>query len=291
MMIKIKVEELIHKYPDGTQALNGANLDVRESEFLAILGANGSGKTTLLKHLNGLLKPVSGSVILDNKTLSVYKSGEVFRKVGMVFQDPNDQLIAPTVEEDIAFGPTNLNLGYDEIMSRVNNALELVKMKEFAKKAIHALSYGQSKRICIAGILAMEPEILILDEPTSGLDPDGVKTVMKILNDLNKKQGITIILATNSVDLVPVHMDRVAIMNKGIVVQEGTPEKIFTDSEKLESLKLELPQIAQLMEVLRDNEKMPINPLPLTIGQARQELAHLINMGNNVQHADSILPA
>ena len=291
MMIKIKVEELIHKYPDGTQALNGVNIDVREGEFLAILGANGSGKTTLLKHLNGLLKPVSGSVILDNKTLSVYKSGEVFRKVGMVFQDPNDQLIAPTVEEDIAFGPTNLNLGYDEIMSRVNNALELVKMKEFAKKAIHALSYGQSKRICIAGILAMEPEILILDEPTSGLDPDGVKTVMKILNDLNKKQGITIILATNSVDLVPVHMDRVAIMNKGIVVQEGTPEKIFTDSEKLESLKLELPQIAQLMEVLRDNEKMPINPLPLTIGQARQELAHLINMGNNVQHADSILPA
>ncbi len=287
-MIKIKVEELIHKYPDGTQALMGANLDVQEGEFLAILGANGSGKTTLLKHLNGLLKPVSGSVVLDNKALSVFKPGEVFRKVGMVFQDPNDQLIAPTVEEDVAFGPTNLNLGYDEIMSRVNNALELVKMKEFAKKAIHALSYGQSKRICIAGILAMEPEILILDEPTSGLDPDGVKNVMKILNDLNKKQGITIILATNSVDLVPVHMDRVAIMDKGIVVQEGTPEKIFTGSKKLGSLKLELPQIAQLMEELRNNEKLPINLLPLTIGQARQELAHLFNSAYNVQHASSI---
>jgi len=283
MMIKIKVEELIHKYPDGTQALNGADLDVREGEFLAILGANGSGKTTLLKHLNGLLKPVSGSVILDNKALSVFKPSEVFRKVGMVFQDPNDQLIAPTV--------ANLGLGYDEIMSRVNTALELVKMKGFAKKAIHALSYGQSKRICIAGILAMEPEIIILDEPTSGLDPDGVKTVMKILNDLNKKQGITIILATNSVDLVPVHMDRVAIMDKGIVVQEGTPERIFTGSKKLECLKLELPQIAQLMEVLRDKEKLPINSLPLTIGQARQELSYLINRVDNVQHADSILPA
>jgi energy-coupling factor transporter ATPase len=290
-MFKIKVEELFHKYPDGTQALSGANIDVREGEFLAVLGANGSGKTTLLKHLNGLLKPVSGSVTLDNKTLSEFKSGEVFRKVGMVFQDPNDQLIAPTVEEDVAFGPTNLGLGYDEIMRRVNTALELVKMKEFAKKAIHALSYGQSKRICIAGILAMEPEILILDEPTSGLDPDGVKTVMKILNDLNKKQGITIILATNSVDLVPVHMDRVAIMDKGIVLQEGTPERIFTDSEKLNSLKLELPQIAQLMEVLRDKEKLPINPLPLTIGQARQELAHLFSREDNVQHAGSILPA
>ena len=288
MTIKIKVEELTHKYPDGTQALNGANLDVREGEFLAILGANGSGKTTLLKHLNGLLKPVSGSVILGNKTLGMFKPGEVFRKVGMVFQDPNDQLIAPTVEEDVAFGPTNLGLGYDEIMDRVNTALELVKMKEFTKKAIHALSYGQSKRICIAGILAMDPEIIILDEPTSGLDPDGVKTVMKILNDLNKKQGITIILATNSVDLVPVHMDRVAIMDKGIVVQEGTPERIFTDSEKLNSLKLELPQISQLMEVLRDKEKLPINLLPLTIGQARQEFAHLFSREDNVQHAGSI---
>ncbi|GJQ58469.1 MAG: ATP-binding cassette domain-containing protein [Candidatus Scalindua sp. AMX11] len=288
MTIKIKVEGLIHKYPDGTRALMGANLDVREGEFLAILGANGSGKTTLLKHLNGLLKPVSGSVILDSKTLSAFKPSEVFRKVGMVFQDPNDQLIAPTVEEDVAFGPTNLNLGYDEIMSRVNNALELVKMKEFAKKAIHALSYGQSKRICIAGILAMQPEVIILDEPTSGLDPDGVKTIMKILNDLNKKQGITIIFATNSVDLVPVHMDRVAIMDKGIVVQEGTPERIFTDSKKLEGLKLELPLIAQLMEVLRDKEKLPINSLPLTIGQAKHELSHLFNRENNIQHAGSI---
>ena len=290
-MFKIKVDDLIHKYPDGTQALSGANIDVREGEFLGILGANGSGKTTLLKHFNGLLKPASGSVTLDNKALSGFKSGEVFRKVGMVFQDPSDQLIAPTVEEDVAFGPTNLGLNYDEVMSRVNTALELVKMKEFAKKAIHALSYGQSKRICIAGILAMEPEVLILDEPTSGLDPDGVKTVMKILNDLNKKQGITIILATNSVDLVPVHMDRVAIMDKGIVLQEGTPEGIFTDSEKLNKLKLELPQIAQLMEILRDREKLPISPLPLTIGQARQELSQLFNREDNVQHASSILPA
>src|SRR3972149_8106053 len=143
MMFKIKVEDLRHKYPDGTQALNGVNIDVAEGEFLAILGANGSGKTTLLKHLNGLLKPDSGLIILDNKKLNDFKPGEVFRKVGMVFQDPNDQLIAPTVEEDVAFGPTNLNLSYDEIVGRVNNALELVKMKEFAKKTIHALSYGQ----------------------------------------------------------------------------------------------------------------------------------------------------
>ncbi len=288
-MFKIKVEKLIHKYPDGTQALNGVDIDVLDGEFLAILGANGSGKTTLLKHFNGLLKPVSGSVTLDNKALNAFKPSEVFRKVGMVFQDPNDQLIAPTVEEDVAFGPTNLNLEYNEIMSRVKTALELVKMTEYAKKSIHALSYGQSKRICIAGILAMNPQVIILDEPTSGLDPDGVKTVMAILNNLNKKQGITIILATNSVDLVPVHMDRVAIMDNGSVIQEGTPEKVFTDSKKLEELKLELPQIAQLMEVLRDKEKMAIDSLSLTIGQARQEIARLNNISSNTQHAGSVL--
>lgn len=146
-MIKIKTEEIRHKYSDGTQALNGVNIDVLKGEFLAILGANGSGKTTLLKHLNGLLKPNSGLITLDSKTLNEFKPSEIFRKVGLVFQDPNDQLIAPTVEEDVAFGPTNLNLSYDEIMSRVKNALELVQMGEFAKKTIHALSYGQSKRV------------------------------------------------------------------------------------------------------------------------------------------------
>lgn len=276
-MLTLKVKELVYKYPDGTKALNGVNVDVIQGEFLAVLGANGSGKTTLLKHLNGLLKPTFGSIILDNKDLTGYKSSDVFRKVGLVFQDPNDQLLAPTVEEDVAFGPKNLNLNYEEIMYRVSKALESVQMKEYAKKTVHSLSYGQSKRICIAGILAMEPEVLVLDEPTSGLDPDGVKSVMKLLKDLNKKQGITIVIATNSVDLVPVFIDRVAIMDKGKVIQEGTPEIVFTDSKKLEYIKLELPQIAQLMELLRDNDKLPINTLPLTIGQARQELINIIN--------------
>ena len=276
-MIMLKVEGLRYKYPDGTKALNGVNIDVLKGEFLAILGANGSGKTTLLKHLNGLLKPTSGSIILEGKELTEFKPSEVFRKVGMVFQDPNDQLLAPTVEEDVAFGPVNLNLKYEEIRSRVMNALELVEMKECAKKTINSLSYGQRKRTCIAGILAMEPEVLILDEPTSGLDPDGVKSVMKLLQDLNRKQGITIIIATNSVDLVPVYMTRVVIMDKGKIIKEGTPEKVFTDSRMLEDVKLELPQIAQLMEVLRNKDKFPINELPLTIEEARRELINLIN--------------
>ncbi|MEE8190151.1 MAG: ATP-binding cassette domain-containing protein, partial [Candidatus Scalindua sediminis] len=261
-MITLKVEGLRYKYPDGTKALNGVNIDVIKGEFLAILGANGSGKTTLLKHLNGLLKPTFGSIILDGKRLSEFKPSEVFRKVGMVFQDPNDQLLAPTVEEDVAFGPANLNLKYEEIMNRVMNALELVEMKEYAKKTINFLSYGQRKRTCIAGILAMEPEVLVLDEPTSGLDPDGVKSVMKLLKDLNRKQGITIIIATNSVDLVPVYTTRVVIMDKGKIIKEGTPESVFTDSRMLEDVKLELPQIAQLMEVLRNKDKFPINELP-----------------------------
>ena len=275
-MITLKVEGLRYKYPDGTKALNGVNIDVIKGEFLAILGANGSGKTTLLKHLNGLLKPTFGSIILDGKRLSEFKPSEVFRKVGMVFQDPNDQLLAPTVEEDVAFGPANLNLKYEEIMNRVMNALELVEMKKYAKKTINFLSYGQRKRTCIAGILAMEPEVLVLDEPTSGLDPDGVKSVMKLLKDLNRKRGITIIIATNSVDLVPVYTTRVVIMDKGKIIKEGTPESVFTDSRMLEDVKLELPQIAQLMEVLRNKDKFPINELPLTIEKARRELINLI---------------
>ena len=276
-MIMLKVEGLRYRYPDGTNALNGVNIDVAKGEFLAILGANGSGKTTLLKHLNGLLKPTVGSIILDGKKLSELKPTEVFRKVGMVFQDPNDQLLAPSVEEDVAFGPLNLNLKYDEIMSRVMNALELVEMEKCAKKTIYSLSYGQRKRICIAGILAMEPEVLVLDEPTSGLDPDGVKSVMKLLKDLNERRGITTIIATNSVDLVPVYMSRVVIMDKGKVVKEGTPEEVFTDTKMLEDVKLELPQIAQLMEVLRNRDKLPINELPLTIEEARRELINFIS--------------
>jgi cobalt/nickel transport system ATP-binding protein len=276
-MIMLKVEGLRYKYPDGTMALDGVNINVVKGEFLAILGANGSGKTTLLKHLNGLLKPTFGSIKLDGKKLSELKPSEVFKKVGMVFQDPNDQLLAPTVEEDIAFGPANLNLKYEEIRKRVTNALELVEMKESAKKTIYSLSYGQRKRICIAGILAMEPEVLVLDEPTSGLDPDGVKSVMKLLEDLNKKRGITTIIATNSVDLVPVYMTRVAIMDKGKIVKKGIPEKVFTDTKILEDMKLELPQIAQLMEVLRNKDKFPINELPLTIEEARRELINLIS--------------
>jgi energy-coupling factor transporter ATPase len=273
----LKVEGLRYRYPDGTNALNGVNIDVAKGEFLAILGANGSGKTTLLKHLNGLLKPTVGSIMLDGKKLSEFKPNEVFRKVGMVFQDPNDQLLAPSVEEDVAFGPLNLNLKYDEIMSRVMNALELVEMEKCAKKTIYSLSYGQRKRICIAGILAMEPEVLVLDEPTSGLDPDGVKSVMKLLKDLNERRGITTIIATNSVDLVPVYMTRVVIMDKGKIVKEGTPEEVFTDTKMLEDVKLELPQIAQLMEVLRNRDKLPINELPLTIEEARRELINLIS--------------
>ena len=276
-MIMLKVEGLRYRYPDGTNALNGVNINVAKGEFLAILGANGSGKTTLLKHLNGLLKPTVGSIILDGKKLSELKPSEVFRKVGMVFQDPNDQLLAPSVEEDVAFGPLNLNLKYDEIMSRVMNALELVEMEKCAKKTIYSLSYGQRKRICIAGILAMEPEVLVLDEPTSGLDPDGVKSVMKLLKDLNERRGITTIIATNSVDLVPVYMSRVVIMDKGKVVKEGTPEEVFTDTKMLEDVKLELPQIAQLMEVLRNRDKLPINELPLTIEEARRELINFIS--------------
>ena len=205
-----------------------------------------------MKHLNGLLKPMGGEIVLERKPLAQYSSKEVFQRVGIVFQDPNDQLFAPSVKEDVAFGPLNLGLSKDEITQRVDEALSLVGMTLHANKAVDALSFGQKKRVCIAGVLAMKPEILVLDEPTCGLDPAGVTSIMTLLKELNERHGITIIMATNTVDLVPVYMDRLAVMYQGNILSIGTPEEVFSNTDEIKRACLELPQIAQLMQILRD---------------------------------------
>jgi cobalt transport protein ATP-binding subunit len=247
-------------------------LDIRRGEFLAILGPNGSGKTTLLKHLNGLLKPLKGEILLEEKSLTQYSSKEIFQRVGIVFQDPNDQLFAPSVWEDVAFGPMNMGLTRDEINRRVYKALSLVSMAPYVNKGVDALSFGQKKRVCIAGVLAMKPNILILDEPTCGLDPAGVTSIMTLLKELNKVHGITIVMATNAVDLVPLYMDRLAVMYNGNVLIVGAPERVFSDTDKIRNACLELPQIGQLMQILRDEDNFPMDFLPLTIGDARRYL-------------------
>lgn len=281
-MVIAQIRDIKYCYHDGTQALQGACMDIVKGEFLAILGPNGSGKTTLLKHLNGLLKPLEGEILLEQKPLTHYSSREIFQKVGIVFQDPNDQLFAPSVWDDVAFGPINLDLSKKEITRRVVEALSLVGMAPYADKAIDALSFGQKKRICIAGVLAMRPEILVLDEPTCGLDPAGVTSIMTLLKELNSKHGITIIMATNVVDLVPVYMDRLAIMYHGNVLRVGTPEQVFSNTNEIREACLELPQIAQLMQLLRDENNIPMSSLPLTVGEARKFLVYKLSINSHV---------
>ena len=281
----LQVRNIQYKYHDGTYALCGASLDIKKGELLAILGPNGSGKTTLLKHLNGLLKPMSGEIVLERKPLAQYSSKEIFQRVGIVFQDPNDQLFAPSVREDVAFGPLNLGLSKDKIARRVDEALSLVGMTLHANKAVDALSFGQKKRVCIAGVLAMKPEILVLDEPTCGLDPAGVTSIMTLLKELNERHGITIIMATNTVDLVPVYMDRLAVMYQGNILSIGAPNEVFSNTDEIKHACLELPQIAQLMQILRDENNFSMDSLPLTVGEARKYLVQKLN-GN---HSGSVI--
>ncbi|GAA0127818.1 ATP-binding cassette domain-containing protein [Methanococcus maripaludis] len=275
-MAILETRDLKYSYPDGTVALNGINFKAEKGEMIAILGPNGAGKSTTFLHFNGILKPSNGSVILkgepikyDNKSLL-----NVRKTVGIVFQNPDDQLFAPTVEQDVAFGPMNLGLSKEEIEKRVKDSLKAVSMEGFERKPPHHLSGGQKKRIAIAGILAMNPEIIVLDEPTSGLDPMGASQIMKLLYELNK-QGITIIISTHDVDLVPIYANKVYLLNEGKIIKGGTPREIFSDSETVRSANLRLPRVAHLIELLDKEDKLGIK-MGYTIGEARNNIKEFI---------------
>jgi cobalt/nickel transport system ATP-binding protein len=269
------------KYPDGTVALADIRLGVKEGEFCGILGSNGSGKTTLLKIMDGLIKEYSGKVLLDGADVKKLHPRDIYRKVGLVFQNPDDQLFAHTVFEDVAFGPRNMGFAEDEVLRRVESALASVDMAEYGGKGIHALSFGQKKRVCIAGLLAMGHEILLLDEPTAGLDPMGEYRMMEILTRLNREKGVTIVMATHSVDLVPLFLHRLHILSKGRIVRSGTPEEVFTASAEMENVKLRLPHIAELIYRLKHEDNLPFGRIPLTIGEARREIVELIQKEDN----------
>ncbi len=264
-------------YPDGTTALSDINLEIRKKEFIGILGSNGSGKTTLLKVMDGLMKDFEGSILLDGVNIKKLSPKEIYKKVGLVFQNPNDQLFAATVFEDVTFGPINMGFPENEVISRAKNALKTVEMDEYAKKSIHNLSFGQKKRACIAGLLAMGHEILLLDEPTAGLDPMGEYKMMNLLTKLNKEKGVTIIMATHSVDLVPLFLDRLYILSKGRIVRGGTPEEVFTAPQDMLHVKLRLPQIAEMIYRLKHEDNIPFEKIPLTIGEARREIIKTVN--------------
>ena len=268
----LETKDISFSYPDGTNALSGINFSSHKAEFIGILGGNGSGKTTLLKILNGLLKPSQGQVYLAGEDLKTISRDKLFSRACTMFQDPDDQLFASTVREDVSFGPNNMQLSKQEVADRVDSALSSVGMLELADKPIHNLSYGQKKRVCLAGVLAMSPEVILLDEPTASLDPMGVSSIMHLLKEMNVKKQVTMIMATHSVDLVPLFIDRVVILDKGKMVKQGTPEEVFSDAAALRQANLRLTQIGHLFEVLKKRDGFAIGSLPLTIGQAREEL-------------------
>jgi cobalt/nickel transport system ATP-binding protein len=247
----IETKNISYHYPDGSKALQKVNFKVEEGTKVALLGANGAGKSTLFLHFNGILKPTSGTVFVDGEEVKYDKKSllRIRQKLGIVFQNPDDQLIAPTVKEDVAYGPLNIGLSNEEINDRVKESLKRVGMEGVEKKAPHQLSGGEKKKVAIAGILAMRPKIMVLDEPTSGLDPKGASQIMKLLYELNQG-GITIVISTHDVDMVPLYASKVYIMSEGRLIKEGSPQEIFKDVTTVRDANLRLPRIAHLMEIL-----------------------------------------
>lgn len=257
----IKASKLVHEYirrdEEGnvaaiTTALDHVDLDVKEGQFIAILGHNGSGKSTLAKHINALLSPSEGSLWVDG--MDVTKEENILpvrQTAGMVFQNPDNQIIASVVEEDVGFGPENIGVPTDEIWERVNYSLKAVGMTKYRKHSPNKLSGGQKQRVAIAGVVAMEPKCIVFDEPTAMLDPNGRKEVLETAHALNKKKGVTVILITHYMEEV-VDADYVYVMEKGNVVMQGTPREIFSRVDELKDHRLDVPQITLLADELRN---------------------------------------
>ena len=254
-MAFIEVEHVSYVYHEGQEnehrALEDISLAIEAGEFIAILGTNGSGKSTLARHLNGLLLPTVGRVCVDGMdTTDVGKIWELRRKVGMVFQNPDNQIIAAIVEDDVAFGPENLGMDPKDIRDNINKALESVDMAHFCRYAPHLLSGGQKQRVAIAGILAMQTKCIVLDEPTAMLDPKGREEVLSVIKKLHEEQGITVILITHFMGEAA-EADRIFVMEKGKLIREGTPREIFSEAEYMQSLGLDVPHPAHLAARLR----------------------------------------
>ncbi len=271
----IQTENLSFTYPDGTVALQNINIEIGKGERVAIVGSNGAGKSTLFLHFNGISKPTKGVIKIDGQIMSYKKDDlmEIRRKVGLVFQNPDDQLFAPTVVEDVAFGPMNLGLSDEEVDERVEEALKMVGMSGMEKKAPHHLSGGQKKRVAIAGILAMRPEIMVLDEPTTGLDPEGVEQVMEILYTLNQ-EDMSIIIASHDVEMVTQFADKIFVLHDGEIIAQGTPVQIFNNYEVLQKAHLRPPKAAELLYLLKNNG-IGVD-VKLTVDEAFHEILHAI---------------
>jgi len=276
----IKARQLVHEYirrdEEGNvesiqTALNHVDIDVKPGQFIAILGHNGSGKSTFAKHINALLSPTEGSLWVDGKDVSKEENMlEVRQTAGMVFQNPDNQIIASVVEEDVAFGPENIGVPTEDIWARVADSLRSVGMLKYRNHSPNKLSGGQKQRVAIAGVMAMEPKCIVLDEPTAMLDPNGRKEVLRAVKELNQKKGITVILITHYMEEV-VDADYVYVMDKGEVVMKGTPREIFSQVGKLKEHHLDVPQVTLLADLLRQSGlNIPLGVL------TREELVNIL---------------
>ena len=263
----ISVENLAYTYPgledqSGVVVFEDMNLNIAEGSFVAILGTNGCGKSTLAKHFNSILLPTGGKVyVCGIDTSNLERIIQVRRNVGMVFQNPDNQIVANVVEEDVAFGPENLGVSSPEIRNRVNKALKQVGMYEYREHAPHLLSGGQKQRIAIAGVIAMEPKCIILDEPTAMLDPRGRREVVETIGRLNREKGITVVLITHHMDEAS-KADRVVVLHKGKVAADGTPEEVFSQVELLHGIGLAAPESVELCwELKQQGMDLPLDKL------------------------------
>ena len=261
-------------------ALNNINLTIDKGDFVAVIGHTGSGKSTLIQHINGLMTPTSGSVMVDDIDINKDKANliEIRKKVGIVFQYPEYQLFEETIEKDISFGPKNLHLSEEEIHERVKSSMEMVELdyKKFKDKSPFDLSGGQKRRVAIAGVIAMKPNVLILDEPTAGLDPKGRDEILDQIKKLHDEYNMTIIIVSHSMEDVAKIANTVVVMNNGEIVLKGTPKEVFKQSDLLESIGLGVPQVTYLMKALK-KKGFNVSEDAYTIEQAKEELLKLFS--------------
>lgn len=249
----LETRDLTHTYRGDVRALEGVNFTAERKSRIAVIGPNGAGKSTLFKHFNGILKPTSGEVLVRGEPITKENLREVRKFVGIVFQNPDDQIFSPTVEQDIAFGPINLGLDAATVAHRVEEVLRLLGIEDLRERVPHQLSGGEKKRVAIAGILAMEPQVLVLDEPTAGLDPRGVADLVAFVNRLPDEYGMTVIFSTHHLDLVAEMADHIYVMDKGRVVGSGTVGEVFARPELLTRTGLDVPPIPKLIRSLQEN--------------------------------------
>lgn len=276
----IQIKQLCFQYQNEeteeiVPVLKGIDLEIKRGEFLAVLGHNGSGKSTLAKHLNAILTPTSGQVLVEGiDTSDESRLYDIRQRVGMVFQNPDNQMVANIVEEDVAFAPENLGVPREEIRRRVDDALAAVNMTRFIKHAPHMLSGGQKQRIAIAGVLAMQPDVLVLDEPTAMLDPSGRKEILEAVKKLNKERGMTVVLITHYMDEA-VQADRVVVIDHGTIQMEGLPKEVFPRVQELKALGLDTPQATELVYLL-NRAGANLNPEVLDAETCIEELLRKI---------------